>query len=115
MTVLSAATATPGVDLSGLLTFTLIVVTVGYLLLCMLLPVRQCRRCHGMGRIRSRFGGIRTCGRCRGQGLRIRTGRRVWNWLAREFDEARRGMRTDRTDAHAQRSRQSRKDIRDEH
>lgn len=100
MTVLLAATATPGVDLSGLLTFTLIIVTVGYLLLCMFLPVRRCRRCQGMGRIRTRFGGIRACGRCRGHGLRIRTGRRAWNWLARELDEARRGMRTDRTDRH---------------
>jgi hypothetical protein len=115
LTVLSAATATPGVDLSGVLTFALIIVTVGYLLLCMLFPVRRCPHCKGMGRTDRWLRGIRLCLHCRGSGLRMRAGRRVWNWLASEVGEARRGMRTDRTDAHAQRSRQSRKDIRDEH
>lgn len=94
MAVLLAATATPDVDLSGPLTLLLIVVTVGYLLVCAAFPFRRCRHCGGAGRFHGGFGGIRLCGRCRGTGLRLRAGRRVWNAFARWRGEARRGLRT---------------------
>ncbi|MEV6604729.1 hypothetical protein [Kutzneria sp. NPDC051319] len=70
----------------------------------MVFPVRRCKHCEGMGRIRVRFGGVRPCLRCRGIGFRLRTGRRAWNWLSREFEEARRGLRT-RQDRAADRDR----------
>jgi len=66
-------------------TFTLI--TLCYALACAVAPWGRCRKCDGYGRKRTRAGHItRTpCRRCGGIGLRVRVGRRVWEWIAREY------------------------------
>lgn len=62
-----------------------------YALACWLAPFRRCRRCKGtghrtsVGRSRSRS---RTCGRCKGDRRRLRAGRRLWNWIRREYADA---------------------------
>lgn len=58
--------------------------TLGYCLLCWVRPFGRCRICSGTGTrqtlILRRF---RSCGWCHGAGLRLRVGRRVYNYLAR--------------------------------
>ncbi|MFE7131923.1 hypothetical protein ACFVIM_13770 [Streptomyces sp. NPDC057638] len=63
--------------------------TLGYAALCAALPFGHCRRCRGWGAqvTVSRFNGRpkrgRTCRRCQGHGRRLRTGRRLYNLVAR--------------------------------
>lgn len=93
---IAAATATPGIDPLTALALFVIVVTVGYILLCAVWPFTHCRRCRGAGRHRGPLRGIRLCHRCQGSGLRLRWGRRVWNStrrLYREVNGAARGER----------------------
>jgi hypothetical protein len=63
--------------------------TAGYALLCWALPFGRCLRCRGTGshpRLITRR--LRTCRRCRGAGLRLRHGRRAFNYLARIHHDA---------------------------
>lgn len=92
----AAATATTGVDLTGTLPLLVIVITVGYLLLCAVWPFKTCRRCHGLGRHRGPLHGVRLCHRCEGTGLRLRWGRRAWNGFRRLYREINGAARTGR-------------------
>jgi hypothetical protein len=59
-----------------------IVVTFGYITACAVWPFGTCRKCSGSGRHRSPSGrAFRYCHRCKGTGARLRTGRRIWNYL----------------------------------
>jgi Zn finger protein HypA/HybF involved in hydrogenase expression len=49
-----------------------------YAVLCAVKPFAPCRKCAGRGEV-ERFGKVRTCPRCRGKRLRLRTGRRAHN------------------------------------
>jgi len=80
-----AATATPGVHLSAgqwlLLILSVLLVAAGYATACWWWPFMACTHCDG-GKIRSPSGKAwRRCRRCKGSGARIRTGRRIFNWL----------------------------------
>ncbi|MCO1582031.1 hypothetical protein M8C13_40410 [Crossiella sp. SN42] len=57
----------------------------GYVLACTAFPFRPCRACKGMGRHLNRgvFGGIRLCTACKATGLKLRAGRKAWNYLRR--------------------------------
>lgn len=62
----------------------------GYAAVCTLWPYGICRRCYGASRMVTRRGrAVRHCRRCRGTGLRLRVGRRLWNRWSR-FRHARR-------------------------
>ena len=57
-------------------------VTLCYGLLCWVLPFGRCRRCNGTGahpQLITRR--LRPCRRCRASGLRLRTGRRIFNYF----------------------------------
>ncbi|MEU8201519.1 hypothetical protein [Streptosporangium sp. NPDC049046] len=57
-----------------------------YLLRCALAPFGPCRRCDGEGKHAPRLGSKRRyCRRCDGTGLRLRTGRRAWNYTRRLY------------------------------
>lgn len=62
----------------------------GYVERCYNAPFRNCWRCHGIGRFHPRHSrlGWRRCRRCRGTGLRLRIGRRVFNALYRLYADA---------------------------
>ena len=67
---------------AALLTCTLLVVTVGYILGCWAFPFTNCPTCGGDGKHRSPAGRrFRLCRRCDGTGRRLRTGRALWNRL----------------------------------
>lgn len=85
-----AATATPTADPTPALMILLVIVTLGYLGWCAVWPFRACRRCHGMGRFTGPMRGIRLCRRCDGTGVRLRTGRRVWNAATRLYRDVNR-------------------------
>ncbi len=87
----SAATATdpaatlplPSVALIGLLLAALAWL-LGYAAACAAAPFGRCRRCAGEGKIRPRIGRKRRhCQRCDGTGLRLRIGRRAFNYARR--------------------------------
>jgi len=61
-------------------------VTAGYAFSCWIWPFKPCRHCHGTGKRRAPFdpNAIRIHGRCNGTGLRLRTGRRVYEYLRTE-------------------------------
>jgi hypothetical protein len=70
-------------------TLTATTLAVGYALLCWVLPFGRCWRCKGTGthpRLITRR--LRPCRRCRGAGMRIRHGRRAFNYLARIHHDA---------------------------
>lgn len=61
----------------------------GYFVACAFWPFANCRRCGGGGRKRSPSKKFwRPCRRCKGTGRRVRTGRRVFNFLAGQKDRA---------------------------
>jgi DnaJ-class molecular chaperone len=61
-----------------------------YWVVCWFWPYTSCRRCGGGGRKRSPSGkNWRPCRKCKGSGMRLRTGRRVSNFLAGHRDSAR--------------------------
>jgi len=88
--LVAAATATTGTDPTGAVALFMIVVTVGYLLVCAVWPFTTCRRCHGTGRHRGPLRGVRLCHRCDATGLRLRWGRRAWNSGRRLYREVNR-------------------------
>lgn len=66
-----------------------VVLSLGYALACAVAPWGRCRKCRGIGRRLNRHGrATRTwCRRCHGTGYRVRVGRRIWNWIGREYRE----------------------------
>lgn len=63
--------------------------TGGYALLCWVLPFGRCWRCKKTGshpRLITRK--LTICRRCKGSGLRLRYGRRAYNYLARVQSDA---------------------------
>jgi hypothetical protein len=64
----------------------LVLVGVGYEVVCGLVPFTDCRGCHGTGQRRSAVGReCRRCARCRGTGVRLRAGRRVYDLIHRAY------------------------------
>jgi hypothetical protein len=54
----------------------------GYAVACWIWPFANCPRCKGTGKLRSPTGKrFRLCRRCDHTGRRLRTGRRVYNFL----------------------------------
>ena len=65
-------------------------VTVCYVAACAVWPFASCRKCGGAGRHRSPSGRAwRYCHRCSGTGARLRTGRRIFNYLRNLHKEGR--------------------------
>jgi hypothetical protein len=61
-----------------------------YYAACWFWPYTSCGRCGGGGRKRSPSGkNWRPCRKCKGSGTRLRTGRKIANWLRGERDAAR--------------------------
>ncbi|MDP9848002.1 hypothetical protein [Streptosporangium lutulentum] len=62
-----------------------------YVLRCAATPFGPCRHCHGEGKRTPRLSRKRRhCHRCEGTGLRLRTGRRVWNNIRRLYRDLKR-------------------------
>jgi DnaJ-class molecular chaperone len=55
-----------------------------YALSCAVMPWGKCHKCHGDKRIPTRSGrGMpRKCPRCRGTGIRLRVGRKIYNYVS---------------------------------
>ncbi len=70
---------------AGLLVLALLI-TAGYAFTCWIWPFKPCRYCHGSGKRRAPFDirAVRIHGRCNGTGLRLRFGRRVYEYLRTE-------------------------------
>lgn len=70
--------------------------TVLYVLMCVVFPFGTCRTCRGTGKHRAPIfhSMFRECRRCHGTGRRVRLGRRLFEYLHREY---RTGTRVDRT------------------
>ncbi|MFY1625509.1 hypothetical protein ACN268_20255 [Micromonospora sp. WMMD735] len=65
-----------------------LLITLGYAGLCWISPFKTCRRCGGTGHTTTRFlHRPRACRRC-DRGMRLRTGRRVFNVFHRIRSEA---------------------------
>lgn len=80
MTLLCAATSTEGDSTTGklILAGLALLWTVGYLIACLIWPLKACRKCAGNGKIRSPSGRAwRRCPRCKGAGGRLRLGHRI--------------------------------------
>lgn len=59
-------------------------ITLGYIAACVVWPYAPCPRCRGTAKLTAPLGrAFRRCPRCRGTGLRLRLGRRAWNYLRR--------------------------------
>lgn len=59
----------------------------GYAAACRWWPFKACRKCNGEGKLRSPSGKAwRKCTRCKGTGARLRTGRRISNYLTRTIE-----------------------------
>jgi DnaJ-class molecular chaperone len=64
------------------LAMALVAVVGGYVVACWVWPSTACRKCESHGKRRSPTGrAFKICRRCKGTGRRIRTGRRIFNWL----------------------------------
>ncbi|WP_367124764.1 hypothetical protein [Streptomyces phytohabitans] len=69
----------------------LLAATFGYAGLCAVSPFGNCRKCRGFGfhvkrsRLSGRLKPGRVCRRCRGDRVRIRTGRHLWNTWCRTY------------------------------
>lgn len=70
----------PSALLGTLLCLGLPFLTLGYLLLCRVLPFRRCRTCAGTGRAPRQYGRVsRPCRRCDATGIRLRYGTHLIN------------------------------------
>jgi hypothetical protein len=65
----------------------LIVVTLGYAGLCWVRPFGPCRKCQAAIRKHPRRRARIYCHRCANTRLRLRTGRRVWNFVHRLYTD----------------------------
>ena len=66
----------------------LIIITLGYAALCAEAPFGRCRHCRGFGFLihKTRSGRLvrgKNCRRCDASGIRLRLGRRAWNFWTR--------------------------------
>lgn len=75
----------------------LITVIVVYVMACWVLPFGKCVHCSGGGTRKTITGRLKPCRRCRGSGLRLRIGRRVFNYFAHLQRDAARAARTKET------------------
>lgn len=83
-------------QVNDLVPLALIIFTLGYGLSCAIWPFKPCRRCHGVGKLRSPFlPALRYCPHCRGTGLRLRLGRKAWNAYRRLHHHNHRNRRGD--------------------
>lgn len=97
-TTLTAPETTPVIgSLTGLL-LVAAAVTLGYAFTCWIWPFKPCRRCTGSGKLRAPFNtrALRIHPRCGGTGLRLRTGRRLYEYLRTEHRNAHHGRTTTR-------------------
>ncbi len=61
----------------------------GYAVACWLWPFTKCKKCDGSGRRKSPSGkNWGPCRRCKGKASRIRTGRKIFNYLKVTSEEA---------------------------
>jgi len=74
----------PHLDPANTLILATLIVTFCYAGLCAVRPFGTCRKCRPTTR---RTAGRRYCRRCGGTRLRLRTGRRVWNFIHRLYTE----------------------------
>ena len=74
----------PHLDPASTLILITAAVTLGYAGLCWASPFGQCRRCRPTPH---RPRGRRYCRRCTNTRLRLRLGRRVWNFIHRRYTE----------------------------
>lgn len=82
---LAVTAATTGSAPAGAIIAAAVLVTVGYIVACVIWPFTGCARCDGKGKFRSPSGRAwRKCRRCKGSGTRVRHGRRVWTYLHRK-------------------------------
>lgn len=79
---------TPANVIASLACPILILLTLGYLALCVAQPFGPCRRCQGQGHTAATFGRRRPCPRCRATGLRLRKGRRFLIYARRVHRDA---------------------------
>lgn len=80
----------PLTTLASPLALFLLLLTLGYCLACAVWPFVPCPRCQGSAQQHAPIGrAFRICRRCRGTGLRLRLGRRLWNHLRRHRTTAR--------------------------
>ncbi|MGW1059296.1 hypothetical protein [Micromonospora rubida] len=56
-----------------------------YLAVCAVSPWGRCGRCHGARSHRTAIGTRRNCPRCDGTGIRVRTGRRLLDYIRTEY------------------------------
>ncbi|MEV0146322.1 MULTISPECIES: hypothetical protein [unclassified Nonomuraea] len=74
----TATTTTATVIVAALILLWLL----GYAAACAADPFARCRRCHGVGKTLKTNGSVgRWCRRCDATGLRLRLGRRLYNYL----------------------------------
>jgi hypothetical protein len=60
-----------------------------YVSSCIFWPYTSCGRCKGNGKHGAWWGGgFRLCGRCSGSGRRLRTGRRIYNFIRSKQKDA---------------------------
>lgn len=90
--ILTAATATDA-GLSGttwlILTGAALAWAAYYTFACWQWPFAKCSRCDGTGKRMSPSGkNWGTCRRCKGKARRLRTGRKIFNWLKVTSEEA---------------------------
>ncbi|WP_245194863.1 hypothetical protein [Kitasatospora phosalacinea] len=82
MTLL-AASSSPALPLSVVAVLAALAALSGYALLCAVSPFARCKPCEGNGKTRKRGTspkrGWKTCRRCKGNGLRLRIGRRLFH------------------------------------
>ncbi|MFI6485564.1 hypothetical protein ACIBH1_47200 [Nonomuraea sp. NPDC050663] len=95
MTFLAAtATTDPATNIATLLPLlaflALALWALGYAAACTAAPFARCTRCHGRGKTLTPRGHLKKwCRRCKGTGLRLRWGRRLYNVLHHFFGAAR--------------------------
>ena len=78
----------PLLTLASVIITAAMLVTLGYAGLCWISPFKRCQRCAGTGHITTRvLRRPRACRRC-DRGMRLRTGRRVFNFFHRLRAEA---------------------------
>jgi Zn finger protein HypA/HybF involved in hydrogenase expression len=74
----------PHIDPASALILALVIVTFCYVSLCAVSPFGTCRKCRPTT---SRTRGRHHCRRCGSTRLRLRIGRRVWNFVHRLYTE----------------------------